>query len=54
MREFVNRENEKQFLEKEFLKNAASMIIIYGRRRIGKTALLKEFIKGKEALFFLY
>ena len=29
------------------------MIIIYGRRRIGKTALLKEFIKGKEALFFL-
>lgn len=53
MREFVNRENEKQFLEKEFLKNTASMIIIYGRRRIGKTALLKEFIKGKEALFFL-
>lgn len=28
------------------------MAIVYGRRRIGKTALLNEFIKGKNSLFF--
>ena len=26
--------------------------VIYGRRRIGKTTLIKEFIRGKKALFF--
>ena len=31
----------------------ATGIVIYGRRRIGKTSLISEFIKDKNALFFL-
>ena len=50
---FVNRIKEKDFLEKEYSKTDSSFIVIYGRRRIGKTALLSEFIKDKDALFFL-
>lgn len=50
---FVNRIKEKEFLEKEYNKTDSSFVVVYGRRRIGKTALLSEFIKNKDALFFL-
>ncbi|HBM97920.1 MAG TPA: ATPase, partial [Ruminococcus sp.] len=53
MKKFINRNKEREFLAKEYSKNTASFVVIYGRRRIGKTALLKEFIKDKKALFFL-
>ena len=53
MGKFVNRIQEREFLEKEYNKKASSFIVVYGRRRIGKTALLSEFIKDKDALFFL-
>ena len=53
MKEFVNREKEKAFLESEYRKDTPSFVVIYGRRRIGKTSLIKEFIKDKSALFFL-
>ena len=53
MTKFVNRNQERKFLQSEFNKKDSSMIIIYGRRRIGKTSLLSEFIKDKDALFFL-
>lgn len=53
MSKFVNREKERAFLENEYQKKTSSLIVLYGRRRIGKTALLKEFIKDKKALFFL-
>ena len=53
MKEFINREKEKAFLESEYRKDIASFVVIYGRRRIGKTSLIKEFIKDKSALFFL-
>lgn len=53
MKEFINREKEKAFLESEYNKTTPSFVVIYGRRRIGKTSLIKEFIKGKSALFFL-
>lgn len=41
---FVNRENELKFLEERLRSNKAEFIVIYGRRRIGKTALLLELI----------
>ena len=50
---FVNRNTERKFLQNEFEKNESSLVIIYGRRRIGKTTLLSEFIRDKDALFFL-
>ncbi|MGL6023678.1 MAG: ATP-binding protein, partial [Cetobacterium sp.] len=36
---------------KEFQKNS-SFTVIYGRRRVGKTTLIKEFIKDKNAFYF--
>jgi len=50
---FVNRTRELAFLEDEFNKNTSSFVVIYGRRRIGKTALIKKFIRQKPALYFL-
>ena len=53
MKKFINRDKERTFLEREYAKSSASFVVIYGRRRIGKTQLIKEFIKEKSALFFL-
>lgn len=50
---FVNRDSELQLLENEYNANRSSFVVIYGRRRIGKTTLLKEFIKDKNAIYFL-
>src|SRR3989338_2835620 len=45
---FVNRRHELEHLEKEFRDNQAKLIVIYGRRRIGKTRLIEEFLQGRE------
>ena len=31
----------------------SSFVVIYGRRRVGKTTLIKEFLKEKPAFYFL-
>lgn len=49
---FVGRENELARLEDEYARGNA-FIVIYGRRRVGKTTLIKEFIQDKPALYFL-
>ena len=41
---FVDRRNELELLEDTYKQNKSSLIIIYGRRRIGKTELIKQFI----------
>ena len=51
--QFVNRENELQLLEETYKQNKSSLIILYGRRRIGKTELVKQFIKEKRHIYFL-
>lgn len=50
---FVDREKELAFLNERYGAKNAEMIIIYGRRRVGKTELIKQFINGKKALYFL-
>ena len=50
---FVNRRRELEFLERKWRENGAQLIIIYGRRRVGKTMLLKEFLKDKRGVYFL-
>ncbi len=50
---FVNRELELRLLEELWRKNSAVMVIVYGRRRIGKTLLLKKFIEGKRGVYLL-
>jgi AAA+ ATPase superfamily predicted ATPase len=52
MNRFINREQELKFLEEKF-KNNRQMIILYGRRRVGKTELIKQFCKNKEYIYFL-
>ena len=53
MDKFVNREKELEFLEKEYRRDGSSFVVLYGRRRVGKTALIAEFMKGKKAVYFL-
>lgn len=50
---FINRERELGALEKFWRGNEAQLIIIYGKRRIGKTELIKQFIKEKPHVYYL-
>ncbi len=49
---FIGRKNELSKLEEEYNRNS-SFVVIYGRRRVGKTTLIKEFLKEKTAFYFL-
>lgn len=50
IRDFVDREAERALLEEEWRGDGGRLIILYGRRRIGKTRLITEFIRGKEGI----
>ena len=52
MEKFIDREQELDTLQSEYERNEASLVILYGRRRVGKTTLISEFIQDKKALFF--
>ncbi|MBO5127032.1 MAG: AAA family ATPase, partial [Clostridia bacterium] len=53
MARFIDRESEMKTLENEYARPGSSLVILYGRRRVGKTSLISEFIRNKNALFFL-
>lgn len=53
MEQFIDREAEMETLRAEYERNGSALIVMYGRRRVGKTTLISEFIKDKMALFFL-
>lgn len=54
MQKFVNRVNELESLEKQYQSKESSLVIVYGRRRVGKTALINEFLKRHHyTLYFL-
>ena len=48
---FIDRKKEIEALNKEY-KKENSFVILYGRRRVGKTTLIREFIKDKRAFYF--
>lgn len=50
---FFNRKKELTSLNDLFLKQGFQFLVMYGRRRIGKTSLLKEFSKNKNSIFFV-
>ncbi|HJH30529.1 MAG TPA: ATP-binding protein [Methanosarcinaceae archaeon] len=50
---FVGRKEELAFLEDAYDKDKSQMIVICGRRRVGKTCLLQKFIKDKKHTYFL-
>lgn len=50
---FINREEEKKILNEIFNSKKAELVLVYGRRRVGKSRLLIEAIKKMNALYFL-
>lgn len=48
----VSREKEQRILEQMLCSNKPEFLAIYGRRRIGKTFLIRSFFENKEAIFF--
>lgn len=52
MSQFYCREEELRKLNKRYAENRFECIVIYGRRRVGKTALINEFCKDKPTVFF--
>lgn len=49
---FTGRVEELKLLNEKYRTKNSEFIVVYGRRRIGKTALIKEFIKGKASIFY--
>lgn len=50
---FVDREPELEWLEDRWDARAAQLLVVYGKRRVGKTELLKRFIGRKPAIYLL-
>ena len=49
---FIGREAELRFLEDKYLEDRGQLIVLYGRRRVGKTETLREFCKDKPHVFY--
>ena len=50
---FIGREHEMSVLEETYNQPGFQMTVIYGRRRIGKSTLITEFIKDKRASYYI-
>ncbi len=50
---FADREMELEFLERKWREDKPQLIILYGRRRVGKTTLIKKFLEGKKGIYTL-
>lgn len=48
-----DRNEELQFLNELYSKNAFNLVVIYGRRRVGKTTIIKAFCEDKKHIYFL-
>ena len=49
---FVNRKNELNFLRELHTSSGAELLVVYGRRRVGKTELLRYFSEKHPHIFF--
>lgn len=49
---FVGRDRELDTLNRLYAKPSFQMLVLYGRRRVGKTTLLEHFAKDKSSVFF--
>ena len=49
---FIGREKELESLKEFYEKDGIGMTVIYGRRRIGKSTLIAEFVKDKKTIFY--
>ena len=49
---FIGRETELRFLQDKYEEKKGQLIVLYGRRRVGKTETLREFCKNKPHVFY--
>jgi len=49
---FIGRERELDSLNNLYKSDKFEFVVLYGRRRVGKTELIKHFIKGKKTIYF--
>ncbi len=49
----IGREHELAFLEKQYRSAGSAMVALYGKRRTGKTELLKRFCENKRHSFYV-
>lgn len=50
---FIGRERELTSLRQLYNSDKFEFVVLYGRRRVGKTALINHFIDGKKAIYFM-
>jgi len=50
---FIGRKYELETLNRLYNEDKFHLIVVYGRRRVGKTTLLTEFCKNKPSIFFV-
>lgn len=50
---FIGRDRELNELDKLYSSNKFEFVVIYGRRRVGKTALINHFIDDKKSIYFM-
>lgn len=50
---FIGREKELNALDKLYQSDKFEFAVIYGRRRVGKTALINHFINDKQSIYFM-
>lgn len=50
---FAGRQKELEKLESMYQEDIFQFAVIYGRRRVGKTTLIAEFLKDKKAIFYI-
>lgn len=51
---FYDRVSELEALESEFESEGFSFFVVYGRRRVGKTELIKQFCRDKDHVYHLF
>ena len=50
---FIDRKTELDLLDQRYRSNQAELFVLYGRRRVGKTELLRAFCADKPHVFFI-
>lgn len=49
----IGRESELQYLKEFYQKDSSELVILYGKEGVGKTTLLREFMKDRDCYYYL-